>query len=266
MKKKIKFTTVIGIILFLSMFFSLGYAIIKFIQAPTTVSDTEPYQKLKSDYLLMITQCCLGITVMALPSFISKKLKVVVPNAIVVVYYLFLYCAIYLGEIKNFYYHIPYWDAALHFFSGAMLGALGFILVDILNKDRNVKVDLSPFFVALFAFSFAMAITVLWELYEFAFDDILGLNMQKFRTESGIPLPGREALSDTMEDMYLATLAALIPTTIGYISSKFELKHKLKKSLKKDESVDDEMPKVNEETETALNDDLIEIKKEAVTQ
>ena len=226
--KKPKFTTIIGIILFISLFFSLGYAVVKFIQAPVSIPDSELYQKVKSDYLLMITQCGLGILVMALPSFISKKLKVVVPNAIVVIYYIFLYCAIYLGEIKNFYYHIPYWDAALHFFSGAMLGALGFILVDILNRDKNVKVDLSPFFVALFAFSFALAISVLWELYEYAFDDFLGLNMQKFRTESGTPLPGREALSDTMEDMYLATIAALIPTIIGYISSKFELRNKFK--------------------------------------
>ena len=249
--KKIKYTKVIGIILFVSLFFSLGYAIIKFIAAPVSVPDSEPYQKLKSDYLLMITQCTLGILVMALPSFIAKKFKVIVPNAIVVIYYIFLYCAIYLGEIKNFYYHIPYWDAMLHFFSGAMLGALGFILVDLLNRDTNVKVDLSPFFVALFAFSFALAISVIWEIYEFAFDDFLGLNMQKFRTESGTPLPGREALSDTMEDMYLATLAALIPSTLGYISAKLEI-------LKSKKTNKEEISEITEASDNNITESLTE--------
>ena len=143
-----------------------------------------------------------------------------VPNTIVILYYIFLYCAIYLGEVRNFYYLIPHWDDILHAFSGAMLGALGFILVDILNKDNAVRVQLSPFFVALFSFCFALAVGALWEVYEFTFDAILGLNMQKHTTETGIALAGIDALTDTMWDIIIDAGAALLVSVIGFFATR----------------------------------------------
>jgi uncharacterized membrane protein YjdF len=101
-----------------------------------------------------------------------------------------------------------------------MLGALGFVLVDILNKDSKVAVDLSPFFVAAFAFCFALAVGALWEVYEFSFDAVLGLNMQKHTTESGVALVGKTALSDTMKDIIIDALAALVVSVLGYILNK----------------------------------------------
>ena len=103
----------------------------------------------------------------------------------------------------------------LHGFSGAMLGALGFVLVDFLNREQHVKVSLSPFFVSLFALSFAVMIGVLWEIYEFSFDALLGLNMQKHSTASGLPLVGSAALCDTMSDLIIDTLSALTVAVIG---------------------------------------------------
>ena len=65
---------------------------------------------------------------------------------------------------------------------------------------------------------------VLWELYEYSFDGILGLNMQKFATVSTnrgfVELSGRAALADTMTDLYTDTLGGAIVSVSGYISSK----------------------------------------------
>lgn len=188
--------------------------------APTEPPDDQTFTKVKADYLLMLVQCLLGTLVMMLPSILAKKFKVVVPSMIVILYFIFLYCAIYLGEIHNFYYVIPHWDTILHAFSGAMLGTLGFILVDLLNKDKNIRVSLSPFFVAVFAFCFALAIGSLWEVYEFTFDSILGLNMQKHTTEAGVALVGVQALSDTMKDIIVDAASALVVAIIGYVSEK----------------------------------------------
>ena len=123
------------------------------------------------------------------------------------------------GEIFGFYYHLPHWDLMLHAMSGAMLGVLGFLVVDWLNKDEHTKLSMNPFFVSLFAFSFALMIGTLWEIYEFAFDRILGLNMQKFSLADGTPLVGAEALSDTMEDIIIDTLAALGVSVIGFFTN-----------------------------------------------
>ena len=116
-----------------------------------------------------------------------------IPNYMYVLYFIFLYCAIYLGEVRNFYFVIPHWDTILHAFSGAMLGALGFSLVSILNGSKRLRLKLSPFFIALFAFCFALAAGSVWEIYEYTFDGLLTLNMQKYALEDGTLLVGRAA-------------------------------------------------------------------------
>ena len=94
------------------------------------------------------------------------------------------------------------------------------VILYFVNKDKNVRVSLSPIFVAVFAFCFALAIGALWEVYEFTFDSILGLNMQKHTTETGVALVGTKALSDTMKDIIVDAVGALVVVIIGYISEK----------------------------------------------
>ena len=103
-----------------------------------------------------------------------------------------------------------------------MLGALGFSVVNFLNKTDRVPMNLSPLFVVVLPFCFALALGVVWEIYEFTADALLHTNMQKFALESGEPLVGRNALMDTMKDLIVDTLGALVMSIIGYVS----LKHK----------------------------------------
>ena len=206
-------------ILFSTLVLSVIFSFVRLIIAPEEILEGEPYEKVKSDYLLMLIQCLLGIVVMVLPTVITHKLKLMVPTAMTILYYVFLYCAIFLGEIFSFYYLIPHWDIYLHAMSGAMLGALGFILVDWLNKDRHVKLSMSPLFVSLFAFCFSLAASALWEIYEFSFDGILGLNMQKFKTEDGIIFVGRDALKDTMEDFIIDAISGAAAAVVGFLTN-----------------------------------------------
>jgi uncharacterized membrane protein YjdF len=135
-----------------------------------------------------------------------------------ILFFIFLYCAIYLGEVRIFYYLVPHWDTILHAFSGAMLGAFGFSLVTILNDSDRVSVTLSPHFVCLFAFCFALAIGAVWEIYEFSGDFLFGLNMQKFRTADGTLLIGQSALSDTMKDLIIDAAGAGVVVLTGYLA------------------------------------------------
>ena len=97
-----------------------------------------------------------------------------------------------------------------------MLGALGFVLVNLLNDAPNVKMSLSPGFVAFFAFCFALACGAVWEIYEYLMDGLLHMNMQHFAVEDGTPLLGRAALLDTMKDLIVDALGALVIAVIGY--------------------------------------------------
>ena len=205
-----------GHILFLTLIFSAIYSLARVIVPQPYVDIGTVYAHGRSDYVLMFIQCLLGLVVLSLPSAFARKWKFTIPNFIYIMYYVFLYCAIFLGEVLNFYYIVPHWDTILHFFSGAMLGALGFILVSWLNESEQVRVSLSPAFVAMFAFCFALSCGAVWEIYEFTFDGLLGLNMQKFTTAEGLVLAGHNALRDTMKDIIVDALAALLISIMGY--------------------------------------------------
>lgn len=221
-KEKRPFKTYLFWFVLVTLALSVVYSAIMMSLAPAELEDGAPYQKLKSDYLLMLVQCLLGIIVIFLPSVIERRFKVDIPNFMEGVYFIFLFAAIYLGEIRDFYYVVPHWDTILHAISGVMLASLGFYIVQLLNSSINIRLELSPFFICLFAFCFAVTLGTMWEIYEFTFDGILGLNMQKFMLEDGTQLAGRAALSDTMKDLIVDAIGALVVCVLGFFTIKKE--------------------------------------------
>ena len=180
-----KITRIVSKIVLYSFILPIGFLIIKIIFPDMW---TEELTRTRSDYVLMLIQCLLGIVVLLYPSVSLKKRKIEMPMGLYLLYVIFLFCAIFLGEVSNFYHVIPYWDTILHTFSGGMVAALGFSFISLLNNDEHIHLKLTPFFVAFFAFTFSITLGVVWEIYEFTADGILGLNMQKFALESGTQL------------------------------------------------------------------------------
>lgn len=183
----------------------------------------EALPRITADYLLMLAQCVLGVFACFIPTIVKKRLKLEIPSFMTVVYLLFLYCAIFLGEVRFFYINVKNWDTLLHTFSGVMIGTLGFSFVNILNDNKDdTHLKLSPFFVAFFAFCFSVMLGTIWEVYEFSADHLLGFNMQKFRLADGTDLAGHAAISDTMKDIIVDIVGALFAALIGYISLKYK--------------------------------------------
>lgn len=223
-KKRISlnWTKILWWFIFLSMAVSVVFISIAMIIAPAEPDPTMPYLRVKGDYVLMLLQCIVGVVAMLLPSLLRHKWQLIIPSKMMVLFAVFLYCAIFLGEVRSFYYNVPHWDTILHTFSGAMLGALGFSVINFLNRTDRVPMNLSPVFVAFFTLCFAVFLGVVWEFYEFTADGILHTNMQKFALESGEPLVGRAALMDTMKDLIVDTIGALVMAVIGYISIRYQ--------------------------------------------
>lgn len=170
--------------------------------------------------MLMLLQCLLGLIAFFLPNFLSKKWRLNIPSGMYIAFIIFLYCAIFLGEVRDFFYKIPHWDDILHFFSGMMCGALGFSVVALLNKSQEARLNMSPAFVVMFSIFFAVTIGVVWEIYEYTFDGLLGLNMQKFMLADGTQLVGHAALTDTMQDLMVDLGGATLAAMLGYFSIK----------------------------------------------
>ncbi|EUJ33205.1 hypothetical protein MFLO_04700 [Listeria floridensis FSL S10-1187] len=151
--KKWNWMGIISIFVLITLLGSIVYSAYNLVTTPAGAV-LSANEKTKGDYSLMLLQCMLGVVVLFLPSLLSKRMRFVIPDIMYVFFIIFLYCAIYLGEVRSFYYLIPNWDTVLHMFSGAMLGCLGFSVVNLLNKNEKVTMSLSPFFVALFALLF----------------------------------------------------------------------------------------------------------------
>ena len=152
-----------------------------------------------------------GIILVTLaPFFLAKFFHVFIPTEFVLFAIIFVFASLFLGEVHSYYSRIWWWDIALHTSSGFLLGIIGFLLVYVLNETEDIGVYMKPGFVAFFAFLFAVGMGALWEIFEFAMDSFFGMNMQK-------PMLGDPSgLTDTMWDLIVDTLGALVITVLGY--------------------------------------------------
>ena len=122
--------------------------------------------------------CLLSLVLLFAPLFIQNKYEITLPDSLEISIYLFIFSAEILGEINNFYGIIPHWDTCLHTINGFLATAVGFSLVDLLNKNSK-DIKLSPFYLWLVAFCFSMTIGILWEFFEYGGDKLMKFDMQK---------------------------------------------------------------------------------------
>lgn len=123
--------------------------------------------------------CILTLILFLVPVVIDRKFNIRLPNTLETIILLFIFSAEILGEINEFYLHFAHWDTILHTLNGFLCAAIGFSMIDILNRKEVFHTKLSPIFVALVAFCFSMAVGVLWEFFEFGMDRVFKYDMQK---------------------------------------------------------------------------------------
>ncbi|MCI5929480.1 MAG: hypothetical protein MRZ73_13265 [Pseudoflavonifractor capillosus] len=194
----------------------------------------------------------LTLLLLYLPSWIQVRLRIEIPVGLEISILCFCYAAEILGEINAFYQKIPFWDTILHTLNGFLCAAIGFSLVDILNRSDRFTFSLSPVYLAVVAFCFSMTVGVLWEFFEWAMDSFFHLDMQKDTvvhaigtvmldptggnvpqhikgitdvivvtadgTQRSLGLGGYLdiGLNDTMKDLFVNFIGALVFSVIGY--------------------------------------------------
>lgn len=195
--------------------------------------------------------CTLSLILFLVPAFVERNLGIRLPSTMEVIILLFIFAAEILGEMSSFYVKYAFWDTMLHTLNGFLCAAVGFSLVDILNRNKKVRFNLSPLFLAIVAFCFSMTVGVLWEFFEFSMDYLFHMDMQKDTiihafasvtldpTNNNIPIlvdnitdvavNGKSlglggyldvGLYDTMQDLFVNFVGALTFSIIGYFSAK----------------------------------------------
>lgn len=191
--------------------------------------------------------CLLTLLLLVGPSIAQITLRVELPTTLEIIILLFVYAAEILGEVRQFYSVFPYWDTLLHTLNGFLAAAIGFSLVELLNRNQKLVFQLSPFFTALVALCFSMFVGIMWEFFEFTMDMVFGLDMQKDtvihsissvllkESDGGIPYKINEitevyvngtelgiggyldiGLIDTMADLFVNLIGALVFSIFGY--------------------------------------------------
>ena len=204
--------------------------------------------------------CVLTLLLLLIPSFLKGALRISIPPLFESIIYLFIFSANILGELAHFYSHIPIWDTMLHTINGFLFAAVGFSTVNLLNRNsKNVK--LSPLYLTLVAFCVSMTIGVLWEFFECGMDLFFGKDMQKdfiidtirsckldptnsqkvvevkdivnttITTRSGAVTTVEGGyldigLLDTMKDMFVNFIGAVVFCIFGFIYEKVGAKNK----------------------------------------
>jgi len=146
-----------------------------------------------------------------LPSIIERQVKIDYPGEFEILIFLLICGSLYLGETGDYYHKFIWWDVLLHSLASAIMAAIGFSLIFILNRSEKIRLRLSSLFVCVFAFCFSMTAAALWEIFEFSMDAFFGLNMQK------------SGLIDTMLDLIVSAVVTLIITIIGYYHMEGEI-------------------------------------------
>ena len=118
--------------------------------------------------------CALTLLLLVMPSLVQVTFKVELPTTLEIIILVFIFAAEILGEISEFYLVFPFWDTVLHTVNGFLAAAIGFSLVDLLNRSERTVFNLSPLFTAIVAFCFSMTIGVVWEFFEFGMDTLIG--------------------------------------------------------------------------------------------
>ena len=150
------------------------------------------------------------MTAMLAPVVARGRLPIEIPSEIQIVAVLFIFASLFLGEVRDYYERIWWWDLALHGTAGLLLGLIGFLVVYMLNENEQVEVRMKPAFIALFAFFFGLALGALWEMFEFGMDRIFGLTMQKPMAEDP------SGLTDTMWDLIVDAVGAGLVALTGW--------------------------------------------------
>ncbi len=93
--------------------------------------------------------CVLTLLLFTMPGLLERKLDITLPNTLQIIILLFIYAAEILGEIGAYYVTFPYWDTVLHTLNGFLCAAIGFSLLDILNRHNEARFHCFPNILAI---------------------------------------------------------------------------------------------------------------------
>jgi len=156
------------------------------------------------------------IIVTYIPSYLLKK-DIVMSKTLYAITLSSIVLTMGGGFTFRFYEIFNYYDTIVHFLNGGILVIIIFTITYYFAKDP--KNNILP--IVLLSVLGAISLGTLWEIYEFAIDGLFaGSNMQRFKdVNTGIEFIGRTALKDTMVDLIVDMIGAILGGILLYMDA-----------------------------------------------
>lgn len=156
-----------------------------------------------------------------IPKILLKK-NILMPKTAYFILLISIVLSLGGGYVLMLYARLNYFHTFIHFMNGTILVLGFFIIIYYFAKDPSKHI----FAIILISVFAAISLGTLWEIFEFLVDLIIpGSNMQRFQDiPTGEYLIGQKALFDTMIDLIVDTLGAILGGSILYMDSLRESK------------------------------------------
>lgn len=115
-----------------------------------------------------------SIVFVLVPDIMQRIFKFRIQTILYLFIVLYTICPM-LGYSYKLYYLLEWWDDLLHAFAGLIFAMFGAYLPRVLNKKAPCSIALG----AMFALTFSIAVSAVWEFIEFSMDSNFGTDMQK---------------------------------------------------------------------------------------
>ncbi len=169
------------------------------------------YYVFKHEYKI-IKSIALMFVFSLLPAFARTFFRIKIDMFSILLYFVILFMAMYLGSSLKFYDKYKWWDRSIHFLSGA--GFVGFGIAII-----SLNPGISKWAVIFFGATFSITLHVIWEILEYISDCLTHGNAQRWQkinannnhlSEKALQPSG---LVDTMND-FICCIVGVIPAVL----------------------------------------------------
>ena len=160
--------------------------------------------ELASGDLLYGSFCLVALVLTLAPAIHARRSDAGVPLEIELVLLWFMVTDMTLGNWLGFY-HLSWYDKALHLSNSVMVASIGFLTIYVLHLTHHTRFH--PVLDGVGIFLITLGIGALWEIAEYGVDHLFA------RASQGAP--GLSPLDDTMFDLVMDGLGGVLGAVLG---------------------------------------------------
>lgn len=168
-------------------------------------------------YQLFFGEAGIGILILVsmaiilFPNVITRGLIPKIPFEIELILFVMVFLQLVIGEARDFYTNVPYFDKIVHFILPMFLGFISFLIFYTMQSTGNLKS--SKLVTIILVVLITLGIGALWEIFEYSSDRWLYPNIEGWHHFQGNAQ--QSANDDTMTDLITDTLGGLFGAVLA---------------------------------------------------